>query len=142
MLADFFVLNMFLQKGDLSFMSQPRSGSLPYSILALYAPEDEALYRLLEQHLIPLRRQRLITLWSVSHVVPGRDVQKEIDAHLNTASIILLLISKSFLGNPVPLPSDSTYTSGSLFFVVDGSPSSRTPMTQATFRDLTVWSFA
>ncbi len=71
----------------------------PVSLFSVYAQEDEDLYQELEQHLITLKQQHLIITQSDRHIVPGKDRRREIEIHLNNASIILLLISIHFLNS-------------------------------------------
>jgi hypothetical protein len=54
---------------------------------------------MLEKHLSQFKRQKLIANWYDRLIRPGTDWAKEIDTHLNSASIILLLISADFLGS-------------------------------------------
>ena len=46
-----------------------------------------------------LQLQGLISLWHDRLIVPGTDWAKAIDTHLETASIILLLVSADFLAS-------------------------------------------
>src|SRR5579864_1685059 len=69
----------------------------PIEVFCSYAHEDETWLRMLEKHLIQLKRQKLIANWHDRHILPGTDWAKEIDTHLNSATIILLLISADFL---------------------------------------------
>ena len=62
-----------------------------------YAHQDQAFRRELEKHLSGLRRQGLISSWSDSDIVPGTEWRSQIMSHLNTAQLILLLISADFL---------------------------------------------
>jgi formylglycine-generating enzyme required for sulfatase activity len=71
--------------------------STPIEVFYSYAHEDEALRNELEKHLKLLQRQGLITSWYNRQIVAGRDWAKDIDTHLETASLILLLISADFL---------------------------------------------
>jgi tetratricopeptide (TPR) repeat protein len=64
-----------------------------------YAHKDEELRNKLAEHLGSLRRQGYITQWHDRLIQPGTDWAQEIDTHLSTASIILLLISPSFLAS-------------------------------------------
>lgn len=64
-----------------------------------YAHRDKALRdRLLEQ-LALLKRQRLIGIWYDSDISAGTDWQQAIALHLNTAHLILLLISPAFIAS-------------------------------------------
>ncbi len=67
------------------------------TIFYCYAREDKTLRDELDKHLTPLRRSGLITSWYDREVNPGQEWEKEIDAHLNTAHIVLLLVSPDFV---------------------------------------------
>ncbi|AFY35566.1 toll/interleukin-1 receptor domain-containing protein [Calothrix sp. PCC 7507] len=64
-----------------------------------YAHEDEKLRDKLEQHLSSLKRERVITGWHDRKIGAGKEWQNEIDKHLNTSQIILLLISENFMAS-------------------------------------------
>ena len=80
-------------------MNQQKDGASPVTLFYSYAHEDEALRDELENHLSLLRRQGIISSWYDRQIVPGTDWSREIDVHLNAASIILLLISPDFLAS-------------------------------------------
>lgn len=61
--------------------------------------QDAPLREQLERHLSGLQREGLIATWHQRQIIAGCDRQKEIDRHLNTASLILLLISSDFLAS-------------------------------------------
>ena len=71
----------------------------PLSVFISYAHEDEPLRQRLEAHLSMLRRQRLIADWYDRQILAGDEWATDIDQHLETASIILLLISSDFLAS-------------------------------------------
>jgi TIR domain len=64
-----------------------------------YAHEDEHLRKKLETHLGLLQQQGLITAWHDRRISAGKEWMNEISSHLDTAQIILLLISSSFLAS-------------------------------------------
>jgi hypothetical protein len=64
-----------------------------------YAHADENLRNKLEQQLSLLHRQGLITGWYDRMIAPGAEWKEQINAHLNNASIILLLVSPDFLAS-------------------------------------------
>lgn len=64
-----------------------------------YAHEDEALLRELEKHLSLLKRQGLIDSWHNRAIGPGQEWESEIDTHVNSADIVLLLVSPDFLAS-------------------------------------------
>src|SRR5260221_6162053 len=71
--------------------------STPVEVFYSYAHKDEVFRNKLETHLSLLRRQGLITVWHDRHILPGTDWSQAIDEHLESASVILLLISADFL---------------------------------------------
>ncbi len=68
----------------------------PISLFSEFAPEDVSLHEQLEKHLSSLKRQGLISLWSVDKTLAGADRKVEIERHFNAAQIILLLLSADF----------------------------------------------
>src|SRR5262245_30109477 len=64
-----------------------------------YAHEDEELRKELEKHLANLRRQGVIGDWHDRRIGAGQEWAGAIDAHLDSARIILLLISADFLAS-------------------------------------------
>lgn len=68
-------------------------------VFICYAPEDESALRELVIHLGVLKRQGYVTVWHDREISPGTEWAQEIDKHLNTAHIILLLISQYFVNS-------------------------------------------
>jgi len=64
-----------------------------------YAHEDEALRDQLEKHLTLLTREGAIETWHDRRIGPGGAIDREIDSALETADIILLLVSSDFLAS-------------------------------------------
>lgn len=64
-----------------------------------YCHADEALRDRLEVHLSLLRNQGLISTWHDRGIVAGSNIDDAIDANLETANIILLLVSADFLAS-------------------------------------------
>jgi type I restriction-modification system DNA methylase subunit len=71
----------------------------PIELFYSYAPEDEALRAQLDIHLASLKRQNLISGWHQREILPGQDWEREINAHLRSARIILLLVSPAFIAS-------------------------------------------
>src|SRR5947209_5925662 len=69
------------------------------SIFASYAPQDTALQQELKEHLRSLQQQGLISLWADTDSNARTEGEHEVDQHLNTAQIILLLVSPDFLAS-------------------------------------------
>ncbi len=68
-------------------------------IFFCYAHEDEALLNKLKAHLKPFQLEGLIELWYDRDISAGTEWEREISKHLNTADIILLLISPDFMAS-------------------------------------------
>ncbi len=64
-----------------------------------YSHQDEELRNELEKHLSLLRRQGVIDIWSDHRIGPGEEIGGKIDQHLESADIILLLVSPDFLNS-------------------------------------------
>jgi tetratricopeptide (TPR) repeat protein len=64
-----------------------------------YARKDKAYRDELDQHLSLLKRQKHITTWDDHGISPGSAWEKEIDTHLDSAHLILLLVSRGFLAS-------------------------------------------
>lgn len=72
---------------------------MPIEIFFCYAREDEALLNQLKIHLKPLQRQGIIEMWYDRDISAGAEWEHEIDRHLSTSKIILLLISPDFMNS-------------------------------------------
>ncbi|MBV9705853.1 MAG: TIR domain-containing protein [Chloroflexi bacterium] len=64
-----------------------------------YAHKDEALLNTLKTHLSSLRREGLIEDWHDRDIVAGTEWEREIDHHIHTADMILLLVSADFISS-------------------------------------------
>ena len=71
----------------------------PVEVFYSYAHADKALREQLELHLSLLRRQGLISEWHDRKIVAGTQWERQINEHLESASLILLLISPEFLAS-------------------------------------------
>ena len=72
---------------------------LPVEVFCCYSHEDEMWLRKLETHLSGLVRQGLISLWHDRLISPGTSWTQDIDQHLETASVVLLLVSADLLAS-------------------------------------------
>lgn len=66
-------------------------------IFYCYAHEDRMLRDELEKHLSPLKRLGRITEWHDRAIQAGMEWEREIATYLNSADIILLLVSPDFI---------------------------------------------
>jgi hypothetical protein len=73
--------------------------SKPISVFFSYSRKDEALMRELERHLEPLRLSQLIESWHDGCITPGEEWEPRIKEKLETAQIILLLITVNFINS-------------------------------------------
>jgi hypothetical protein len=64
-----------------------------------YSHKDERMREKLETHLSALRRENVIAGWHDRKIMPGTEWKGQIDEHIETAQIILLLISAEFLNS-------------------------------------------
>jgi len=69
------------------------------SVFFSYSHADENLRDQLEKHLSVLKHQGVIGTWHDRRIPAGRTLSKEIDAHLESADILLLLVSSDFLAS-------------------------------------------
>jgi len=72
---------------------------LAVEVFCSYAHEDVLYRRHFETHLSVLKRQGLISLWYDRKILPGANWSDTIDVHLETASVIVLLISADFIAS-------------------------------------------
>jgi hypothetical protein len=68
-------------------------------IFCCYAHEDEQLLDKLKIHLKPQERQGLIQIWYDRNILAGAQWEQAIEEQLNTAQIILLLVSPDFIAS-------------------------------------------
>jgi CheY-like chemotaxis protein len=78
-------------------LPEPRSTAV--DVFVSYAHGDERLRRGLETHLSVLRRQGVIRTWHDRRILPGTEWAGQIDRNLESADLILLLISPEFLAS-------------------------------------------
>ena len=72
---------------------------MAFDVFISYAHEDLAYLKELEKHLANLKRQNSITSWYDRDINPGTEWESQIMEKLNTAQIILLLVSADFINS-------------------------------------------
>jgi len=77
----------------------PSASQQAVEVFFSYAHRDEDLRDELANHLRLLERQRIIAGWHDRRISAGDEWAGEIDTHLQTARIILLLVSADFLAS-------------------------------------------
>jgi hypothetical protein len=71
----------------------------PVKIFFSYAHQDKSLQVELDRHLTALKEEGRIVVWHNREIQAGQVWEQEIDAHINTADIIFLLISPAFMAS-------------------------------------------
>ncbi len=76
---------------------------MPFEAFISYShnDKDKALRDELATHLSNLRSQGLLSDWYDGDIIPGTEWEKKIMGHLNTAKIILLLVSADFMASKI-----------------------------------------
>ena len=73
--------------------------SVGRSAFVSYSHNDERYRHRLDISLVQLRRNNLISIWHDKKILPGQEWGQEIDTNLESADIILLLVSPDFLAS-------------------------------------------
>ena len=71
----------------------------PLEIFFCYARQDESFRLALEKHLSTLIRQGVVNVWHDREISAGAEWEREINRHLDSAHLILLLVSPDFLNS-------------------------------------------
>jgi len=71
----------------------------PLKIFVSYCHKDEVLRLELAKHLAPLERTGLLRVWHDRRIDPGAEWEKEIASELESADIVLLLVSADFISS-------------------------------------------
>jgi hypothetical protein len=69
------------------------------SIFISYSHRDDEWRQELDTHLSGLRRQGVISVWHDRRIVPGEEWERAIAENLETADVILLLVSSDFIAS-------------------------------------------
>jgi hypothetical protein len=75
------------------------SAAAPIEVFISYSHKDEALRDQLGTHLSLLKREGVIDEWHDRRIGAGQEWAGEIDEHLNSAAVVLLLVSADFLAS-------------------------------------------
>jgi len=73
--------------------------NVPIEAFISYAHKDEALRQALDEHLALLKSRRFIDAWHDRRIAPGGDWAHDIDTHLASARLILLLVTPAFFAS-------------------------------------------
>lgn len=72
---------------------------MAFKVFISYAHQDQLLRQELDKHLSNLKQQQIISSWHDGNISPGTEWQPHIIEHLNSAEIILLLVSADFMAS-------------------------------------------
>ena len=75
------------------------NGEMPIEVFCSYSHNDESLLKELKTHLAGLQREGRILTWYDRQIKPGTNWKEDLDSHLESASLILLLVSSDFLAS-------------------------------------------
>lgn len=89
--------NLGTLKTDSSVNAQKKYQKQKIEIFLSYSDKDESLCELLLSHLSPLRRLDVIKHWHHHQIIAGQNWVNETIKYLDTAQVILLLISSDFI---------------------------------------------
>lgn len=78
-------------------MQQTQNTNVPVSVFYSYSHKDISYQRKLKTHLSLMRRQGFISDVSDQDILPGQVWSDEINKHMKTADVILLLVSPDFI---------------------------------------------
>ena len=95
-LIDDEIIRLLQERQNDMFASQHKSS---IKLFISYAHTDDSLREQLVTHLSNLKRQQIIYDWHDRRIVPGQEWDHQINAELNEAQIILLLISARFIAS-------------------------------------------
>jgi hypothetical protein len=84
---------------QLSAACAPGQSNTPIEVFFCYSHKDEKLRDKLEKHLSLLKREGLIAGWHDRKISAGNEWKGQIDKHLDSARIILLLVSAEFVAS-------------------------------------------
>src|SRR5436190_3608100 len=80
-------------------MCPHESSSSPIRIVYSYTQKDESLVKDLDNHLSALKQEGHIIVWHRRNISAGTEWSYTINKNLNTANIVLLIISAHFLAS-------------------------------------------
>jgi hypothetical protein len=124
----------------------------PIQVFYSYAHKDEIFRRELEKHLSNLRQQGFIQEWHDRMIVAGTDWAFDIDTHLNSSALILLLISPDFMESDYCLSIEMTramelHKAGEAYIIPillrpvdwEGAPFAKLQVLPSGARPITLW---
>ena len=87
------------QRDSGQVISQTKPKLTSVKVFYCYAREDDTLCMELNKHLMALKQRGWISSWNEQEILAGMEREHEIDVHLSSADIILLLVSSDFMNS-------------------------------------------
>jgi TIR domain len=91
------IIDTFSTPTQIKGQRKLREENMPVKICFCYSREDEPLLKKIKAHLRPMQREGLIKIWYDREIDAGMEWEAEIKKQLESAEIILLLISSDFM---------------------------------------------
>lgn len=79
--------------------SEAANAVQPVEVFLSYSHQDERMRTRLDTHLSLLKRQHFILSWHDRKITAGSEWKGQIDQHINSADVILLLVTADFLAS-------------------------------------------
>jgi parallel beta-helix repeat protein len=138
-------------------MAKAQRSSEGIRVFVSYSHKDEDLRAELEKHLSLLNQQGLISTWHDRKIMAGEEWEGKIDENLNSAQIILLLVSSDFLASEycneveikralerhksgearvIPIILRYVYWEGALFAGLQALPTNAEPVKDGNWRSI------
>ena len=89
--------NLIFKKRELEKKANRKSNKI--NVFLSYSHKDEELKEALDNHLSALKRNGQIAVWNNRKIVGGQEWSEEIKQELNSAHIVLMLISADFIAS-------------------------------------------
>jgi small GTP-binding protein len=96
---ELFALKTRIEEKKREGIAEVKEGFKPIEVFISYSHTDESLCNELIKHLKPLERENIIGPWHDRKIGAGSEWKGEIDQHLESAGIILLLVSPDFMAS-------------------------------------------
>jgi len=74
-------------------------GGGSHRMFVSYSRRDKRYRQQLDTALVPLQRDKLISVWHDRVILPGQEWDPEINKHLESVNIVLVLVSPDFLAS-------------------------------------------
>ncbi len=91
--------NLTVRASERPWSGRSAASRGPLKIFYSYAHEDEPILAELRKHLAPLRHEQIVVDWYDRELLPGADWDSEISSRLESADIVIALLSADFVAS-------------------------------------------